>query len=666
MPPMRVRDFLADDHNALVHKLAHDDALRFQNNQAQQLRAWRVSIAWLREALTAWTEAADWELILEYPMLRLNRRIDAVLVTPRAVLVLEFKVGKDRFALEDQRQVEDYALDVQDFHSLSRQHPIVPILIATEAAPEPVAWPLLLAGTTSVLTASHGSLAVLLRELWQRLPEPGTALNVAAWERAPYRPVPGIIDAACTLYSHHGVADIAAARADVQNLSATTEAILDELRDAVANGHHAVLFVTGIPGAGKTLCGLNAAFGAGRDAGATFLTGNPTLVHVLREALARDAAQSDRGKLRAARHRMKGVIQALPAFRDHYVRDATAPAEHIIVIDEAQRAWSEQHAVRKGRDREVQLSDSEPGHLLDIMALHADWAVVVCLVGGGQEIHDGEGGLAEWGAALVKRPLWRVRAAPDALRAADERQQLPDLPGMKATPELHLAIPVRSIRNASATAWVDAVLEGDVERARRIADEHRPMPFLLTRDLRAMRAHLRHAARGFRRCGLVGSSGAKRLRADGLGTELPHMDADAVAHWFLDRWPDVRASDALEVMASEFSCQGLELDHVGVCWGCDLMRLSGRRSWLVQDFAGTRWRVPKDAETIANRVNTYRVLLTRARYGSVIWVPRGDAGDATRQPATLDAIAAFLLACGAQPLSAAPAAVEAAAEPRLL
>jgi hypothetical protein len=357
---MHVRDFLAADHDGLVHRLAYNDAQRFRNNEAQQLRAWRVSIACLREALADWNEAADWELILEYPMLRLNRRIDAVLVTPRAVLVLEFKVGKDRYDLEDRRQAEDYALDLQDFHLLSRRHPIVPILVATDATPEPIVWPLLIAGATSVLTASSRSLGSLLRDLSQRLPEPGTALDVAAWDSAPYRPVPGIIDAACTLYAHHGVADIAAARADVRNLSATTEAILEEVRGAEAGGHQVVLFVTGIPGAGKTLCGLNAAFGAGRDAGATFLTGNPTLVHVLREALARDAAQADRGKLRAARHRMKSVVQALPAFRDHYVKHLGELPERVIVIDEAQRAWSARHAIRKGRDREVQLSDSEP------------------------------------------------------------------------------------------------------------------------------------------------------------------------------------------------------------------------------------------------------------------------------------------------------------------
>ncbi|MCW3474441.1 DUF2075 domain-containing protein [Limobrevibacterium gyesilva] len=663
---MRVDAFLAADMQALVHRLAYDDARRFRRNESQQLRAWQVSIACLRAALADWPQAADWHLLLEYPMRRLGRRIDAVLVTGRAVLVLEFKVGRDRFDAADRQQVEDYALDLQDFHALSRNHPIVPILVATEAEPGPVTWPLLIAGVAPVLDASRASLPGLLRDLWQRMPRPSRDLPAAGWADAPYRPVPGIVDAACTLYSQHGVADIATALADARNLSATTDAILAAIGQARGGGHHAILFVTGIPGAGKTLCGLNTVFGAGRETGATFLTGNPTLVHVLREALARDAAASDRTQLRAARQRTKAAIQALPAFRDEYVRTGQHPPERVIVIDEAQRAWSAAHAIRKGRDREVALSDSEPGHLLDIMARHQDWAVIVCLVGNGQEIHDGEGGLAEWGAALAARPNWRVLAAPATLAATDVRQRLPALPGLRADAALHLDVPVRSIRNAAAAPWVDAVLANDAAGAWRIAESQGPLSFLLTRDLHSMRRFLRAAARGLRRCGLVGSSGARRLRADGMGAEVPHMDAGAVAHWFLDRWPDVRACDALEVVATEFSCQGLELDHVGLCWGGDLVRAGGRQSWLVRDFVGTKWQLPKGAEAIANRINTYRVLLTRARYQTVIWIPRGDADDATRTPRDFDAIADFLRACGVQELQSSAAASPAAAEPLLL
>jgi hypothetical protein len=234
---------------------------------------------------------------------------------------------------------------------------------------------------------------------------------------------------------------------------------------------------------------------------------------------------------------------------------------------------------------------------------------------------------------------------------------------MTIDPRLHLDVPVRSIRSAAAAPWVDAVLHGDVVAAAAIDAAAGGVPFLLTRSLRAMRAALRLLARGQRRAGLVCSAGAKRLRADGVWPNFPHLDADAMAHWFLDRWPDVRASDALELPATQFACQGLELDHVGLCWGNDLIRQGGRHAqryqaghqparapWLARAFAGTRWQVMRGEAAIAYQVNTYRVLLTRARYETVIWVPRGDPADATRDPLDFDTIARFLADCGAREL----------------
>ncbi len=644
----RVADFLAADKPSLLATLSLHQAAAFRVNEAQQLRAWSITLAVLQSALDGCAEAQSWRLILEFPMRRLGRRIDALLITPRGSLVLEFKAGATQFTLADRRQVEDYALDLQDFHAASRRHPIVPLLVATAARPGVPQWPLLLDGVAgTVLETDAACLGDMLRELWHRLPDPAEALDVDAWEHGAYRPVPGIVDAACTLYSHNGVADIASARADAINLSATTNAILAAIRDAQNSSAHLVLFITGIPGSGKTLCGLNAVFGTGRDAGAVFLTGNPALVHVLREALARDAAHGDRAALPAKRRQTKAAIQALPGFRDFYVPRSEPPHEHVVVIDEAQRAWSKAHAVLKSRDRPVALHDSEPGHLLAIMGRHPDWAVMVCLIGNGQEIHDGESGLAEWGEALRAQPNWRAHAAP-ALLGPDPRQTLPALEGLQTRRELHLDVPMRSLRNDAVSDWVDALLRGDTAQAQEIAKTRGPIPFQVTRDLGAMRRHLRAAARGLRRAGLVASSGARRLRADGLGSKVPHMDAGAVACWFLDRWPDdVRASDALEQVATEFSCQGLELDHVGLCWGGDLIRGQG---WHVRNFASTDWQIRRSPEAIANRLNTYRVLLTRARYGTIIWVPLGDPQDRIRAPVELDAIAAYLLRCGAVPL----------------
>jgi len=652
--------FLATERASIVGTLAGAQIRHFRSNEVQQLRAWEISIDILRAALPA---AEDWWVLLEYPLLRLGRRADAIILSPGAVLVLEFKAGAEHFDNAGREQVEDYALDLQDFHAGCRRTPIVPILVATAAHARPQTLPLALAGALPVLDADAGSLADLFQRVAARLPAPADPLDPQSWIEAPYRPVPTIVEAACMLYGRHGVADISAAHADKQNLTRTTDAILDAIAQARAANARVVLFVTGIPGAGKTLCGLNAAFGDTGAARATFLTGNPTLVHVLREALARDAIARGTDR-RAARQQMEAAIQALPRFRDHHVARGEIPAERIVVIDEAQRCWSRDHAIRKTRDRPVQLTNSEPGHLLEILGRHDGFAAIICLVGSGQEIHDGEGGLAEWGLALAAHPDWRVLAAPDT-QNADARQRLGDVAGLQTIAALHLDVPVRQIRSAAAGPWVDALLTGDAAGAHAIAEAAGGIPYRVTRSLDALKNWLRAEARGLRRCGLLASSGASRLRAEGLGVELPHMDAQAVARWFLDRWPDVRASDALEMVATEFSCQGLELDYAGLCWDGDLLRIPGRHPWLVRDFRGTRWTLPSQPEAVLNRLNSYRVLLTRARYETVIFVPRGDAGDATRHPAVLDAVADFLNACGAGVLTS-EIAIEAPPAPELL
>ena len=587
----------------------------------------------LPTALAALPEAAAWHVLANWRLPRLNHRIDAVILTPRVIIACALRQGR-RHASRDRDAIEDAALDLHDFHAASRAHPVVPLLVTADARRCDDRRPLLLPGVSPVVEASAATLAATLRDLSRAPLCP--ALDPLAWQAAPYHPIPSLIEAARMLHARHGVADIAASHATAANLRETRAALARAIAAASA-GRPTIAFVTGIPGAGKTLCGLDTAF-AGE---AAFLTGNPALVHVLREALARDAP----GSLRAARQRMEAVIQALPAFRDHYAI-AGAPPERVIVVDEAQRCWTAAHAIAKTAKRPVPLAESEPGCLLDIMRRRQDGPVIVALVGGGQEIHAGEGGLAEWGEALRSRPEWRILAAPDALDAIVPRQRLPRLPGVELVPALHLAIPVRSLRCAAAPAWVDAVLAGNATAARALASPG--MPFAVTRDLATMRARLRIACRGSRRAGLLASAEAKRLRAEGLGLTLPHDDPAAVARWFLDRFPDIRASDALEVAATEFFAQGLELDAAGLCWDGDLVRERG--AWQARRFRGTGWTRPRGDAARANRLNAYRVLLTRARYETVIWVPRGDPGDPTRDPATLDAVAAFLLSCGASKL----------------
>lgn len=665
-----VADFLAAEPHALLERLACAATRSFRVNEAAQLFAWEGQIAILRETLAALPQTREWWLLLEFEILRFRRRIDAVLLSQRGIFILEFKIGATSFTNDDRQQVADYALDLQDFHAGSRRHPILPILIATEAVAAIQRLPLAIPGVADVMDASAATLTGLLRDLAAGLPDVPHPVDLPGWESAPYRPVPNVIEAACRLFARQGVTEILSARADATNLTLTTDRIAALMADARHAGRKSILFVTGIPGAGKTLCGLNAAFSVEAAIGAAFLTGNPTLVHVLREALVRDAV--DQGEKRApASHRIKGVIQRLPDFRDCHVRTGEVPAERIVVIDEAQRCWTAGQAIGKTRDRPVRLDRSEPAHLLDIMARHEGYAVMICLIGNGQEIHDGEGGLAEWGEALRERPDWQVVAAPGALVADEPRNRLPALPGLITEAALHLTVPVRSLRHDATPAWVDAVLRGDASAARAIVADEGEVPFRLTRSLAALRSGLRAACRSriepVHRSGLIASASARRLRAEGLGAELPHMEADAVAHWFLDRYPrDVRASNALEQVATQFSVQGLELDHVGLCWDSDLVRVAGQADWQVRSFSGTAWQVGRNALKIAYRLNTYRVLLTRARYQTIIWVPEGDAVDPTRDPHKLDGIAAFLEACGVRRLEEVQPAQPPEASPQYL
>ena len=549
-----------------------------------------------------WTVLPDWRLP------RLRRRIDAVVLMPRAIVACTVRAGR-RHTGRDRDAAEDAALDLQDFHAGSAEYPIVPLLLTLDAARDSTARPLMLPGVTPVMEASAATLERTLHDIARSTPF-GGLLDPQSWSAAPYRPVPSLIEAARMLYARHGVADITSAATDASGLRAARAVITDAVAHAATHRRPTIVFVTGIPGAGKTLCGLDTAF-AGQ---AAFLTGNPSLVHVLREALARDSGLA----LRAARQRMEGVIQALPAFRDCYAA-AGIPPERVVVIDEAQRCWTAAHAIARSATSRVKLPDGEPAMLLDIMARRDDGPAIVCLVGTGQEIHDGEGGLAEWGEALRTRPGWRVLAAPAAARGAVARQRLPPLPGLEHDAALQLGTGVRALRHPAAPAWVDAVLAGDGVRARALA--RGGVPFSVTRDLGVMRARLRRACRGTRRAGLLCSSGARRLRAEGLGGTLPHDDPPAVARWFLDRFPDVRASDALEVAATEFFAQGLELDAAGLCWDADL--LWDGAGWQAHAFRGTTWTRPRVAEKRLNKLNAYRVLLTRARYETVIWVPPG-------------------------------------------
>jgi hypothetical protein len=460
----------------------------------------------------------------------------------------------------------------------------------------------------------------------------------------------------------------ALARADASNLADSARRIIEIVSEAKRRSLKVVIFLTGVPGSGKTLAGLEivhdaVATGAEQQGDIVYLSGNTPLVAVLREALARDMvergrATENRVPVAKARREVGTRIQHISDFLKQYLTAGSEqpPHEHAIVFDEAQRAWDADQGAKK-----FQRPKSEPSLLLEIMGRHADWCACVCLVGGGQEINTGEEGIRGWGGALRELPAdqgspWTVHGPEDVFRGGDSTAglSLGDLPPgilIAREPDLRLSVSLRSYRSPALSSWVAAVLTPDVATAQRHARDLSEYPIVLTRSLAQAKEWLREKGRGERRYGLLASSGARRLRADGLGVILGAGDGDAIAQWYLNGRDDIRSSYFLEVPANEYACQGLEIDYACVCWGGDLVFADSSNGWRCRQLNGPTWHEVRKEEGRRFVLNSYRVLLTRAREGLVIWVPTGDASDRTRAPEELDVTADFLISAGARPMN---------------
>ncbi len=663
---LSVVEFVSANPTALVGQLeiayAHD---AYTSQFVQQTRAWEHLIPLLQRDLETLQQqlpaAANWTILLEFPLYRLRKRLDIVLLSTAMVIVIEAKFGERRFRGE--QQVEEYALDLRDFHAESHNRSILPILWCTEAqAPAPGQLHGL-NGVAPVHFAGKQGLTTLLAGLPTLRTE--RPINGRAWDQSPYRPVPNIIEAATSIFAGHDVTAIA--QADASNLKQAASRAIELIIQARENQHCALIFLTGVPGSGKTLAGLHVvhdaiATGAEQRGDIVYLSGNTPLVTVLREALARDeyrrAKQTGQIRdLKGIRRDVRARIQHINDFLKQSLSGAGPPHEHAIVFDEAQRAWDVSQGKKKF-DRDA----SEPTLLLDLMGQHADWSACICLVGGGQEINAGEQGVTGWGDALRllshrDAARWRVYAPADVLHGGPSTGGLSlghvaEGINVKEEPALQLLVPFRSFRSPETSKWVEHVLDGNSEAASAVASTLGDYPIKLTRSLASARQWLRNQARGQRRCGLVASSKARRLRADGLGVELMATDGAEIAHWYLNPRDDIRSSFALEVTTNQYTCQGLELDFVGVCWGGDFLHDEAAGKWVFRTLSGNKWHAVSASKNRDFLKNSYRVLLTRAREGLVIWVPQGDMNDSTRDPRQLDATAVFLVRCGARLLDA--------------
>ena len=617
-----------------------------------QRDAWLAEIAILKAALRDFTG----QIYFEYSIPRMGRRIDVVLLIESALIVLEFKIGEHQFTSYAINQAYDYALDLKNFHETSRDLLITPIVIATNAAVPPQAIRTTVHNDKVLvpIRCSAESLPTTLRKVLEAA-DAGT-IDATAWEGGRYSPTPTIIEAAMALYNSHSVAEISRSDAAAINLTTTSAAIAEIIKNARATSFKAICFVTGVPGAGKTLVGLNIATQRRDERDelhSVFLSGNGPLVSILCEALARDRVRRDKD---AGKKTMKGAIlsevkafvQNVHHFRDECIIDPGPPIEHVALFDEAQRAWNlEQTASFMRRKKNLSnFNQSEPQFLVSCLDRHQDWAVVVCLVGGGQEINTGEAGISEWISALNRSfPDWRVyissRLSDSEYSAGHALESLRNRAQVTFRDELHLAVSMRSFRAENVSLLVKQLLDLEAEQARAtLANISAKYPIVLTRDLNKAKHWLREHARGSERYGIVASSQAERLKPLALNVKYtidPRL-------WFLNGPQDTRSSFYLEDVATEFDVQGLELDWACVTWDADFRYTPD--GWEHKSFVGDRWnRINKPQRRLYQK-NAYRVLLTRARQGMVICVPYGEPHDPTRKPEFYDSTFEYLRQIG--------------------
>ena len=644
-----ISDFLKDDETRILGQLSlhHNHAL-----EDLQKNAWVKQITILKDTLQTINNG---QIYFEFSIPRMGKRVDNVLIINDLIFVLEFKIGDNQYQKHSIEQVVDYCLDLQNFHEGSHHEKLIPVLISTKAEPIENVFKSE-ANLFETLKANQQNLSDVINKTL--LQSNGKQINATDWENSIYKPTPTIIEAAQALYKGHNVKEISRHDAGAINLSKTTDCINNIIETAKRENKKSICFLTGVPGAGKTLAGLNIAnerMKADEDEHAVFLSGNGPLVDVLREALTRDevATSKENGEpltKKIAAIKANAFIQNIHHFRDDNLISKKAPVEKVVVFDEAQRAWAkEQVSSFMKRKKGVEDFDmSEPEFLISVMDRHEDWCTIICLIGGGQEINTGEAGVSEWLSSLKNNyPHWDIHYSnlistdDNYLSDIELRNWVQSVATEKH--ELHLSVSVRSFRSEKISELMHEILEANHESANTLVSEVKnDFPILITRDLKTAKKWLRTQAKGSERIGLVASSGGRRLRPLGIDVK----NEISAPNWFLNNSDDIRSSYFLEEIATEFDIQGLEIDWVCLAWDINYYFENGK--WNCQYFSGTKWQNIHNENDKTYLQNAYRVLLTRARQGLIIYIPEGDGLDHTRPKELYDQTFNFFQSCGIQ------------------
>lgn len=643
-----IQSFLNQDNYSIFGEITTNDQFSAEDLQKN---TWNREIEILKRELS---QFLDGYIIFEYTIPRIGNRVDNIVIYKGIIFLLEFKVGEKKYPLYAIEQVTDYAFDLSCFHKESHNRLLVPILISTKAHSVKQEIRISKDNVLETICCNEYEIAKYITEVSLKFIQ--DEIIPDDWINSLYMPTPTIIEAAQALYLGHNVEDISRNDASAKNLNQTTKAINKIIDYSKAHNRKSICFITGVPGAGKTLAGLNIAVErqkTAEDEHAVFLSGNGPLVDVLQEALARDDAKRNHISRKEASRKVKEFIQIIHHFRDDAISVDTPPVEKVAIFDEAQRAWDEQNLTdfMKKKKHIEDFNMSEPEFLISILNRHNDWATIICLIGGGQEINKGESaGIYGWFDSLRNNyPNWDIyvsdKITDDEYSKGLNFAEMTKNMNVNIIEDLHLAVSLRSFRSENVSNFVKALLDVDIDTAKRLYEQfNSDYPVFVTRNLHKAKLWVRSQAKGSQRYGLTASSGAKRLRKYGIWVQ----NKIEATNWFLNGKNDVRSSFHLEETATEFDIQGLELDWTIVCWDADLRFENGDFKHL--KFVGTKWQNIKSADNILYLKNAYRVLLTRARQGFVIFVPTGDETDMTAKPEYYDGIYRYLKSVGIKEL----------------
>lgn len=648
-----VSNFLKSDNDKILGEINKNN-YSFET-KIQQKNTWIKEIEILKRELKNLIDE-DSRILFEYVIPRMGKRIDNVILYKNIIFLLEFKCGNNCYYSSDYDQVYDYALDLKNFHKESGDKLIVPILIATEAPSFNNS--ILIDNKVMVpLKCNEFGIGNLITNIVSSFKE--ESFSYDGWISSEYFPTPTIIEAAQALYTNHSVMDIARNDAGAKNLTLTTNALNEIISFSKQNHRKSICFVTGVPGAGKTLVGLNLGIQKSeliKEDHAVFLSGNFPLVEVLQEALVRDKLKkmkdlNEKVNKSEVKRKTNAFIQIIHKYRDSYINNKNIPPEHVVIYDEAQRSWNSEKIAdfMKNKKGIANFNYSEPEFLISTLDRHKDWAVIICLIGGGQEINDGEAGLPEWFKALRERfNYWDVYVSnnlkDEYLIDNTWKDLIKDL-NLKYVPDLHLSVSLRSFRSPHVSGFIKALLDNDLIKSKKLYSSIKEnYPIKLTRNLDTAKKWVKDKSKGSEKYGLLATSGGLRLKAEGIFVK----NKVNVANWFLNDKGDVRSCYALEDVITEFDVQGLELDYSIVAWDADLRMINGK--WEYKKFRGSKWNNINKPDDRLYLKNSYRVLLTRSRQGMIIFIPKGSDSDATRAKVFYDGTYEYLKNIGIEEL----------------